>query len=370
MATEVIRVVDPDMGSGYNYDSLSDWEADLGDTTTGNLPSDDMIAVAKCRCTGGTADDGRCAIDGWTCDSTHYIKIWTDPSESYRHSGKWETGNKYRHVMTEDESANIYITENYVQIIGLQLVTTSNVSRTSYCCGIWWCEGVSGIASHNIIKHGSSATNSYGIYSGSGSSGPFYLYNNITYDFITTGSNGIYASNETNQECYIYNNTIKNCTVGVLTGRYDQHDIKNNLVSGCTTAFQGYFRNSYNNATNNASLGVEYSALAESNNHTSHTFSFVGAEDFHLQASDTGAKGLGLNLYNDANLPFQTDIDGQDRGGSGATWDIGADEYMLGTRVRVLVDATGDPASGAYQLEFRRRTYGGSWGDWTKVVPE
>ena len=33
MATEIVRIVDPDMGSGYHYDSISDWEVDLGDST-------------------------------------------------------------------------------------------------------------------------------------------------------------------------------------------------------------------------------------------------------------------------------------------------------------------------------------------------
>lgn len=324
MATEVISIIDPDSGSGTDYTSLTAWESGEQGDLTGVR---DEIAVAKCRCTGGTADNGRCAIDGWTCDSTHYIKIWTDPSESYRHSGKWETGNKYRHVMTEDEAANIYITESYVQIIGLQLCTTTYAGR-NYCTGIWRHEGTSGVDAFNIIKPGAVRDYSRGIYVGSGCTGPFYIYNNVIYNFSGTSNIGITVDNEVvNTECYIYNNTLVNCLLGILTGRWQAHDIKNNLVSGCTTAFQGNFRNSYNNATNNSSMGGEYDALAESNNHTSHTFSFVGAEDFHLQSSDTGARGLGVNLYNDANYPFQTDIDGQDRGGSGAQWDIGADEY-------------------------------------------
>ena len=39
-------------------------------------------------------------------------------------------------------------------------------------------------------------------------------------------------------------------------------------------------------------------------------------------------------------------------------------------RLRFLIDATGDPPSGAYQLEYRRKADGGSFGDWYKVIPE
>jgi hypothetical protein len=53
-----------------------------------------------------------------------------------------------------------------------------------------------------------------------------------------------------------------------------------------------------------------------------------GSEDLHL-ASGSALIGVGTNLYNDANFPFQNDIDGQDRGGSGASWDIGADQFPL-----------------------------------------
>jgi len=137
----------------------------------------------------------------------------------------------------------------------------------------------------------------------------------------------------------------------------------------------------------------------------SQTFSFVGAADFHLQANDTGALGYGLNLYNDATYPFQDDIDGQDRGGAAAAWDIGADEYVsaaatieqegfrfrnddgdedgatwkanqdtnislaadTAARIRMLLNATGDPASIGAQLEYRYKPSGGAFGSWTKV---
>ncbi len=327
MATEVIRIVDPDNGSGTNYTSLSAWEAgEQGDLTGAR----DEIAVAKCRCTGGTADaaDGdNVAIEGWTTDSTHYIKIWTDPTESYRHPGSW-SDSKYRLTKNADGSGPLVIKESYVYIIGLQISTNSYSGRD-------WSRGVFVESGNNIyvlqciIKKAGSNANHRGIECSSGAGTGQYYCNNIIYGFSGASESGIYLDNEGGtQLAYAYNNTISGCNTGILSGRWKKHDIINNIISSCTEAFSGSFNRSYNNATNNASLGTSYDAATESGNHTSHTFSFVGVEDFHLQSSDTGAKGLGLNLYNDANYPFQTDIDGQDRGGSGAVWDIGADEYV------------------------------------------
>ena len=74
MATEVVKIVDPDNGAGADYTSLSAWEA--GEEK--DLQQADEIAVAKCRCTSGSADTDYVVIDGsWNTDADHYIKIWT-----------------------------------------------------------------------------------------------------------------------------------------------------------------------------------------------------------------------------------------------------------------------------------------------------
>jgi len=78
--------------------------------------------------------------------------------------------------------------------------------------------------------------------------------------------------------------------------------------------------------------------LSGTGDRNSQTFSFTDASngDFHLTASDTGARGYGTNLYNDSVYAFQTDIDGDDRGGSGAQWDIGADECVVSLPPQLL----------------------------------
>ena len=115
-ATQVVRIVDPDNGPGTDYTSLASWEAgEQKDLTTASA---DEIAIAKCRNTSGSADTTALQIGGWTTDADHYIKIWTDPNEGYRHDGTAGTG--YR---LDVSSGNyiIYIRESHVKIFGLEL---------------------------------------------------------------------------------------------------------------------------------------------------------------------------------------------------------------------------------------------------------
>ena len=124
MATEVTVIVDPDNGAGTDYTSLA--AAIAGEAR--NLVTADEQLTIKCRCTGGTAD-GPATINGFTTDATRYVKIWTDPSESYRHAGTYPSGNKYR-----IEIANTYgikVSDEYVSIIGIS-ISVSASSATAY----------------------------------------------------------------------------------------------------------------------------------------------------------------------------------------------------------------------------------------------
>jgi len=334
MATEVIRVVDPDSGSGYHYDSLSDWEADLGDTTTGDLPTDDMIATAKCRCTGGTADTTAVTIDGWTTDSTRYIKVWTDPTESYRHAGTYPTGNKYRiEAAVGSWGAVISSEESYVRVIGIAVYLRYADEGQTAAVSINAYSGESYISA-NICKMEDGYQSGIGIRTAGGTA---YIYNNIIYGFDnfdsgSLSSGGIAGTKYSDGTAYVYNNTLVDCDSGLISQDENGGTIyaKNNLCYSCGVPAVGEFAAGTDyNATDAAAMG--YTVVGGGNIHDelSQTFTFAGTSDYHLAATDAGAKGYGVNLYNDANLPFQDDIDGEDRGGSGATWDIGADELIL-----------------------------------------
>ena len=339
MATEVIKIVDPDNGSGTNYTSLSAWEAgEQGDLTGAR----DEIAVAKCRCTGGTADTTAVTIEGWTTSATQYIKIWTDPSESYRHNGTYQTGNKYR--LEVSNSTAIDFNEYHLRIIGLQIRITSVNAHDQVCIRNWntgWPSSGAIYISHNVIR----GTNSQYVYhegiglwdqsSTGGSSLKFFIYNNTVYGFTPVAgapwklwASGIdFDANSGSSLAYMYNNTVAYCGNGCIDYGGSHVKIINNIAYQCDVPF--FTNGSWLSGTGyNATDGS--TATGQSSDRTSQTFSFVDADnrDFHLQSTDTGAKGYGTNLSSDSDLPFSDDIDGQDRGGSGATWDIGADEYV------------------------------------------
>jgi hypothetical protein len=395
MATEVIKVIDPDMGSGYDYDSAYDWEAAQQGDLTG---ARNEIAVAKCRCTAGTADTTAVIIDGWTTSATQYIKIWTDPAESYRHSGSWSTGNKYilGPPASNPYAAQLVIIENYTQVKGLQVSAYNSTSRQ----GIY-IDADYVLIEATIIKPSGASNNSAGIQLTSNVLTSAKIINCLIYDFNYSGDgNGIYEAANAAATIYFYNSTIYNCYAGVVSYG-DQLLAKNVIIQDCGAGgcWSGSFHASCtnNNSDDNTQPG--------SNGRNGEvTFVNEGADDFHLDPSDTVALGYGLNLYNDATYPFQTDIDGQDRGGAAASWDIGADEYVsaasieqegfrfrnddgsesaatwkanqdtnitlaadTAARIRMLLNATGDPASIGAQLEYRYKPSGGAFGSWTKV---
>jgi hypothetical protein len=327
MATEVVHIIDPDMGSGYDYDSLFDWEAaEQGDLTGVR----DEIAVAKCRCTGGTADITLLVIDGWTTSATQYIKIWTDPAESYRHSGKYETGNKYRFERNGAATGAFQLADNYIVLDGLQFIATNDAD---YFITSITANG--GYTIKNCIFHSTAATNASLVFlliDTSHAVANSYIVNNVFDKAVI----GMYTRpGLSSARVIIYNNTIYNCGTGIRSrGAYNI--AKNNLVIGCTDCyletneFEVADYNAYDEGTDPGNNGIDLSAYTDAQ-----IFVDVATFDFHLAASSP-AIGVGANLYADAYYAFQTDIDSTDRGGSGASWDVGADEYTSvgGTRLR------------------------------------
>ena len=385
---ESVKVIDPNSGAGYDYASLYDWEAAEQD----DIDASNTQAVAKCRCTGGTADTTPVTIGGWTTSATDYIKIWTDPSEAYRHAGVWVTGNKYR--LEVGVNSGIAISEVHVHVYGL-MISCSGEDRFGLAVAAVGAASTTW-AGFNIIKGDTTYTRGFhNEYAEAGSY--LYFWNNIIYNHYR----GIHNTNTT---AYIYNCTFTGCSnVGIYNSStaYCKNVLSHNPASGDDRDFNS---SGTMVCTNCASSGVTADDYGGSGNRVSQTFTFVSSSDFHLQSTDAGALGYGLNLYNDAAYPFQTDIDGQDRGGAAAAWDIGADEYVSSTaieqegfrfrnddgsesaatwkasqdtnislaadtafRLRFLLKATGNPDSIDAQVEARVKPSGGAFGAWGKI---
>ena len=317
MAVEVVKIVDPDDGAGADYTSLSAWEA--GEQR--DLVSADEIAVAKCRCTGGSADTTAVSIYGWTTSSGCYIRIWTDPDEDYRHDGKWNT-NKYR--LEVGNNSCIIIQEHYVRIDGLQIELTTSTERYA----IWLKpDGSSDVRISNTIIKGVVSGGSWvtGINTwGSSNDAVLKCWNNIIYGFNGYGGAGI---GNYNGILYAYNNTVSDCRMGIRN--YDPYDAVthavNNAVFNNDDDFSGSFFTCDYNASDDVdgTNAVDISPGANEEDDWNDAFVDYANGDFHIKNADSvlcnaGTNDPGSGLYSD-------DIDGDARSG---TWDIGADEYI------------------------------------------
>lgn len=296
--------VDTDVSGGAgDGSSWANAYASLNDAENARNADITAVGIITFLCRGSTNADTATYVDGWTTDSTHYIVIQAEAED--RHAGLWST-SKYRLVKT---SGNAFRNlEDYTIVDGLQfnsdetVVTTGGVKKPTF--------------KNNIIK-GADSANMHGIAAPYIDSEGGYFYNNILYNFNGTNGCGINTWNTSGVNSYYYNNTFVNCTTGLAT---EGAIAKNNLFYNCTTATTGLTggANVDYNATDLTGLGYTDTG---GHSHVSHTFTFVGAADFHLQSSDSGAIDLGVDLSG----TFTTDIDGQTRSG---TWDIGADEYV------------------------------------------
>lgn len=295
MATAVEVVVDT--GGTGDYATLA--AAEAGEQR--NLVTADEQLTIKCQCTTGVADNSPFAFAGWTVDATRYIKVWTDPAEGYRHTGKWDD-SKYRNVNIQSydhlDFGQVRIAEGlqlyqsaYNGLVGAALISFDS-------CIVKGCLRPVG---------GGTISNCLFLYSG---------YNTKGIDNNWRGSQ------------YTYNCTFVGIALGmsIVTGN-NACTTKNCLFYDCAADYYQSVSTSKtqtNCATDNDSAASGLSS-AESTHRFEQTFGFVnsGSGDYHLTSSDGGAKGYGTNLY----ATFTTDIDGQARPSSGA-WCIGADEYI------------------------------------------
>lgn len=321
MATEVVKIVDPDNGSGTNYTSLSAWEA--GEQK--DLVSADEIAVAKCRCTNGTADSTNTDISGWTTDSTRYCKIWCDPSDtggdgrsgSYAHLGVWPSSGKiyrftarlryYNHIVVENIAikASIGVNGGCIE----KSAETPSVFRRCYIENTYTGaayfntnDGSDYFFNSILITVGGYNHSRCAVATSTNTSG-VYFYNCTG---IATGTvNAVFGSIYSTRKMYCYN-CIAVANAFYTGGKAYYGEGGGTVYGNYTTASDS----SYPSGASNYWTGVTPTFVDSSN------------KNFHLAASDTVAKDKG---YDYSAAGYSDDIDGQTRTG---TWDIGADEYV------------------------------------------
>jgi len=316
--------------------SLYDWERNRNrDLTVSTGDNSIEVAQIEGQWTVADTDDSPDVgtyihIFDWITDETHYIKIYTVGQA--RHNGKW-TNTAYR--IDADEYVGIKVSQNYVKIEGLQINVNDVDWQWSY--GIWTdlTPGYGYEFSNNIIKAIDPTVGSpewIGIITKSVNS---KIWNNIIYNFDINTSVGI-SILDTSSNVYINNNTIVDTKNGIGLGAGATNiNIRNNLISNSNNPYpSSSFKDCYNNATDHSTDQPVCSGV-KLGNRTDVDFIFQDAinYDYHLAASDTGAKDFGVDLSSE----FSDDIDGGVRPlvdgssfGAGTVWDIGADEYGTG----------------------------------------
>ena len=176
-------------------------------------------------------------------------------------------------------------------------------------------------------------------------------------DSVVTGSNGgasgattsgMYLRNSTViSTIYVYNNTVvsnEKYGIGIVKGTANQIVYaKNNVAQGNTTS-QIYNLNGTLHETTNATSGV-----------------VLDADGYHLDPTDTTARGNGTDLSADSVYSFNDDIDGNIR----SAWDIGADEYVPSYTLTYTAGANGSVTGDSPQT-----LYEGEDGTAVEAIPD
>lgn len=316
------------VGSTRAYHSLA--EA-LTPYVGGALP-DHVIIFAS----GTAADDGTgpgtcvsdpCSTDhsAWqfTTTSTNYLEVFGDNT-----TGKWNTSAYRIEVTNRSGIYNQYA--SHVRLYNLQIMVKSTTGT-----------------GHNVFRL-STANNG----NGTAPASPYFLFKgniarkdptSVAADRVDCFSNSISSDGSQAGNLYVINNLAIGCSGGSSSGFVDDSSpwvtaagqYYNNTAAACQFGYQisSVTKNSLATGCSfgfiSTGTGSDYNAEDDGNgvsgahSHSATTFTFVNAAggDYHLSASDTGARNLGLT--DPSSGVYSDDIDGQTRSG---TWDIGADE--------------------------------------------
>jgi hypothetical protein len=308
MANKTVTV----KSSGGDYTSLnaalSGESADL--TSASYYSGGPGILTIECYTMEDTtaADTGT----GYTTSSDYYLKIIE------------VEGQDYKLLISSAAQTALTIQEDFVRVVGIYVKNSYDDSFAGRAIGT-----------------GSQSSSAQVFFDKCVGISPAACLRLWTFDGTFTVTNCIFirtSSTSTTEPAVISLATTRlyNCTIAQLRNISAAYGIEASngswAVKNCYiyAAYSGSTINGSPTLTTTATSDTDGSAGLQSIAYSTANFLNVtsGSEDLHL-ASGSALIGVGTNLYNDANFPFQNDIDGQDRGGSGASWDIGADQFPL-----------------------------------------
>lgn len=300
-------------GGGYDYTSLSNWEA----AQNRNLVSADEIERAVCY-TG--QDTTSCVISGWTTDSTRYVEVVG--AEGYRHQGYWNT-SIYRLEVTDARCLNLVIDYFRVKNIQARMLSTGSANFSA------------------VMQHNGSPT--------SGSN--YFLVENCLFRLNMSGTalGNRALSILPNTKIDIINSIMredagstKNSSIGILcSNTAEEINIYNCAVCGFSDGISTaesvariincILNNNDDDFVAESGSDTDYICSEIGDAPGSHSrngssgivrFSSLSNSDFRLTSRDENARGRGINLYTDSQFNVTTDCRNVKRPPSGK-FDIG-----------------------------------------------
>lgn len=264
------------------------------------------------------ADTTVATLQNYTAAPANYIKIYTpvntstEVNTSQRHKGK-STGTNYL-LNPSGNGHGLTISVPYTKVVGLEITDFGQSGYTNSAIIIYNAKYVT--LDSNYIHDEVAGNNGAGVsFNNGGIQGGYYFYNNIVVNVPV----GFSIDSWSGVKSMVFNNTVINASQKGYTHSNSQAILKNNIAQGCTDGYSAGF-----NAASNYNISDLVADAPGANSKNSITVSFNDPtnKDYHLSPTDTAARGAGVDLSADANLAFNTDIDGEIRT---VPWDIGAD---------------------------------------------
>lgn len=300
MAT-VTTYVDPD-GTG-DYTSLNAWEA--GEQT--DLVTDGDSHVVKCFSSEGTADTTAVTIAGWITGPSNKLTIQADTG--HETGTEWDS-TIYRLAANYSSDALLYLNEDYIDCIGIQVQNTSTSND---------CVEIGPLRENMLLKNLLIKGGRYGIICGGTSVGNKFFENCI---IIDTADDSIRGCGDATS--HIYNCTVSGSGDLGINSQNTACPVFNCVVTDCIdNCFQNVSGtySDYNYSDDGTAPGTN------SLTNQSDPFEDASNGDFRIK-SDSNAIDAGIGPSSDSDVP-QYDIDGTER--TGSSCDIGAWEYVSAT---------------------------------------
>jgi hypothetical protein len=331
----------------------SDWLPDgfdAFDTTPSKEFTKDLVArnrVWHIACYADEIDEGGAvSILHWNGDEDRYLHIFTPYDENQvgvrqRHLGSWNSDSSGAYTLNyqcnDQASESVIEVGQYsaVHIEGLQVAYDASLQTTSgSCSGISIVLGPVSWISHNIVK-GENTNRSPAVALVSSES-LMNMWNNVVFtNDANPGGVGIELGYDVH--AFVYNNTVCNWRRGFNS----QWNLGQSVVLKNNLAVNNFDRE-YPEGGFDFKAEIEFSELSSHNCSSDETamtvapqspscsgitmdeFANPGEGDFHLDLATT--EGFGVDLSQDTDLPFTSDIDADNVRPMGDGWDVGADE--------------------------------------------